>query len=67
MSDDGFAFDVSGFSVSSVHDETTDLEYWLERTPEERLKALEHIRQANYDYDPLNDRVVRFIEIKERK
>ncbi len=31
--------------------EQVDREYWLSRTPEERMKALEHIRQLAWGYD----------------
>lgn len=58
--------DRSAFSVSSFDEaEKEDQAYWLSLTPEERLAALEKMRQINYDYDPASDRIQRVIEIAE--
>lgn len=58
--------DRSAFSVSSFDEaEKEDRAYWLSLTPEERLNALEKMRQINYDYDPASDRIQRVIEIAE--
>lgn len=58
--------DRSAFSVSSFDEaEKEDQAYWLSLTPEERLNALEKMRQINYDYDPASDRIQRVIEIAE--
>ncbi len=39
--------------------------YWQSRTPEERLAALEFLRQVIYGYDPLTDRMERVLEVAE--
>ncbi len=37
--------------------EREDRTYWLSKTPEERLAALEQLRQIAYGYDPIKDRI----------
>lgn len=46
--------------------EKMDRDYWWSRTPQERMGAMERLRQMNYDYDPVTDRVQRVLEIVER-
>ena len=51
-----------------MKDENTDLDYWLSRTSDERLSAVELIRQNLYGY--LNDnppRLQRIVTIVRRK
>ena len=59
---DRSAFSVSTFSEAADEDKA----YWLSRTPQERLAALEQMRQINYGYDPVSDRIQRTIEVAER-
>jgi hypothetical protein len=40
--------------------------FWLSKTPLERLEATELMRQINYGYDPLTDRVQRVLTVVER-
>ncbi|MBI3118646.1 MAG: hypothetical protein HYZ00_08165 [Candidatus Hydrogenedentes bacterium] len=49
---DLFEFDKTAFSVCDLHDLGNELEFWLSRTPEERLAAVEYLRQMTYGYDP---------------
>jgi hypothetical protein len=52
------------FSVSSLAEaERADLEYWRQRTPDERLEALELSRQIAYGYDPTARRLSQFFEV----
>jgi hypothetical protein len=60
-----FRLDKSAISVDTIDNETDDLDYWLARTPDERLAAMELMRQINYDYDPIADRVSRVLEVVE--
>ena len=46
--------------------EAEDRAYWLQKTPTERLAALELLRQMNYGYDPATARLPRSFEILER-
>jgi len=59
--------DRTAFSICDVGDEGTDLEYWLSRPPEERLAAVEYLRQMMYGYDPATARMERVLEIDDLK
>ena len=61
-----FRLDKFTFSIGSRHDEPHELVYWLSKTPNERLAAMELMRQINYDYDPITDRVSRVLEVIEQ-
>ena len=54
--------DRTSFVVTSLH-ESDEKEYWLSKTPEERLQALELMRQIVYGYDPATARLQRVLEI----
>ena len=55
------------FSVGLLTDHSEEMQYWLARTPEERLEALEQIRQILYGYNPATTRLQRILEIAELK
>jgi hypothetical protein len=57
--------DKSAFSVVSLTDEPDDLSYWLSKTPQERLEAVELLRQINYGYDPTTARFQRVFGVDE--
>jgi len=59
---DRFVFLVSSFAEAEEEDQA----HWLSRTPQERLASLEHMRQINYAYDPVSDRIQRTLEVAER-
>jgi hypothetical protein len=59
--------DKSAFSVASLTDELDEKQYWLSRSPYERLLALEVMRQIVYGYDPSTERLQRVLEIVEHK
>lgn len=40
-----------------------DVEYWRKQPIEKRLEAIERLRQINYGYDSVNDRLPRILEI----
>lgn len=51
------------FEVVSIEDaDRIDREFWLSKTPEERLQAMEIMRQITYNYDP-TERLQRVFEI----
>lgn len=60
---DTFKMDKSALSVASISEETDDKEYWHAKTPQERLEAVELMRQINYGYDPATTRLQRVLEI----
>ena len=61
------ALDRTAFSVCELGDEGNDLQYWLSRPPEERLAAVEFLRQMMYGYDPVTARVERILEVDDLK
>ena len=64
---DTFRVDKETFSVLSSFEEAaeTDKAYWHSKTPQERMAALELMRQINYGYYPATERVQRVLEIVE--
>ena len=61
-----FKFDKSAFSISTLGEKPNDRAYWLSRPPQERFAAMELMRQINYDYDPVTDRIQRVLEVVQR-
>jgi hypothetical protein len=56
--------DKTAFSVVSLHDaKRDDFEYWLSKTPLERLRGIEMIRQALYGYSPDTERFQRVFSV----
>jgi hypothetical protein len=62
-----FKLDKNAFQVSSIRDESDEKSYWLSKTPEERLQAMELMRQINYGYNPITARLQRVLEVVKRK
>jgi hypothetical protein len=56
-------FDLSAFSVIPLSREPQDRDYWLSKTPLQRLEALELMRQTFYGYDPATARLQRVLTI----
>ncbi len=55
--------DKEAFAVRSLADEGNDRQYWWSKSPEERLFALEMMRQIMFGYDPLTDRLQRVLTV----
>jgi len=68
MEEDHFPrLDKTVFSLVSLEEADDDeVEFWLSKTPYERLDALETLRQIFYGYDPITARLQRLFEIAER-
>ena len=64
---DTFKVDKGTLSVLSSFEEAAaaDKAYWHSKTPQERLEALELMRQINYGYDPVTDRLQSVLEVVE--
>jgi hypothetical protein len=62
---DRTSLDRSAFSIGSLDDDREEVEYWRARTPEERMEALELMRQIIYGYDPATTRLQRVFEVAE--
>ncbi len=59
--------DKTVFSVISLEEADEDeMEYWLSKTPYERLEALETLRQIFYGYNANTTRLQRILEFTER-
>ncbi len=59
--------DKTAFSTASLLEPSDENAYWHSRTPYERLKALELMRQIVYGYDPSATRLQRVLEIAHLK
>jgi len=66
MIDDASSLDRSAFSVTTLSGQSDDRAYWQSQSPEQRLKAVEQLRQLNYDYDP-SERLQRVLEVTQRE
>ena len=64
---DAFKMDKEKFSVLCSFEEAdaADKAYWHSKTPQERMEALELMRQINYGYDPTTERLQRVLEVAE--
>ena len=64
---DTFRVDKEVLSVLSSFEEAAedDKAYWHSKSPQERLEALELMRQINYGYDPTTERLQRVLEVAE--
>jgi len=59
--------DRRSFSVIAIEDQDrADKEYWMSKTPRERLEGIEAIRQVLYGYDAATARLQRVLEITRR-
>jgi hypothetical protein len=67
MNKDFLKLDKKSFSVVSLQESDNDIEYWLSRTPEERIIAVEFLRQLIFNYDPSTERLQRVFETAEFK
>jgi hypothetical protein len=64
---DSIKVDKTALSVSRLADQGDDKAYWLSRTPEERLQAVEFLRQLNYGHDQSTARLQRVLEVTQLK
>lgn len=55
--------DKTVFSISSLDDNLEESSYWLSKTPQERIAAIELFRQINYGEDAVTQRLQRFFEV----
>ncbi len=60
-----YQMDKSAFTVAALTDEPDERNHWATKTPEERLAALEFMRQLMYGYDPATVRLQRVLEVAE--
>jgi hypothetical protein len=67
MDKDLLRIDRKVFSVGLMSEIEKDLTYWLSKTPEERIEAVEFLRQLIFGYDPATERLQRVFETAEFK
>jgi hypothetical protein len=67
MEPDEFRVDRIAFSVVCLEEADDDLEYWLSKTPQERLRGVELSRQALYGYRDPAPRLQRVLTIAQLK
>lgn len=60
---DEFTIDKTVFSIVDSHDISEEKAYWLKKSPQERLAAVEFMRIINYGEDATAQRLSRFFEI----
>lgn len=65
MSDLQYTMDKTCFSVGSFDEESDEKAFWLSKTPQERIQALEYMRQMLYGYNPITDRLQRILTVVE--
>ena len=53
------------FTLHNLLDEQSDLIYWLNQSPQDRISAIEMMRKINYGYDIITTRLQRFFEVVE--
>lgn len=62
-----FHVDRTALSMTALDDDSNDLNYWLSKTPDQRMEALEMLRQVIYGYDPAEVRLQRILEVVDLK
>jgi hypothetical protein len=62
---DTVRLDRSAFAIGTLDEEGDDRRYWQARSPQERMEALELMRQIIYGYDPATTRLQRIFAIAE--
>lgn len=67
MDKDLFWIDRKVFSVVLMSEIEKDLTYWFSKKPEERIEAVEFLRQLIFGYDPATERLQRVFETAEFK
>jgi hypothetical protein len=58
--------DKTKISISDSFDNSEEKEYWLSRTPQERIQHIERLRRINYG-DKATERLQRVLEVIECK
>ena len=60
---DSVRIEKTAFSVASLFDESDEKDYWLSKTPYERLEAIEVMREIIYGYSPSTTRLQRVLTV----
>lgn len=57
--------DRSAFEIASIDEHESERQYWRAKSAQERMQALELMRQIIYGYDPATTRLQRVFEVVE--
>ncbi|MCG8583329.1 MAG: hypothetical protein MI757_01285 [Pirellulales bacterium] len=60
---EGHRLDRTSINMSPLIDEPSDVAFWANKTPSERLAAMEYLRVINYGYDPATARLSKVLKI----
>jgi len=63
---DNVTVDRNAISVDALHDEPDERRWWWQRTPLERLAAIEVMRQVVYGRAAVDGRLQRVVEVVQR-
>jgi hypothetical protein len=55
--------DKTALTITTLTGEPSDRDFWLSKTSEERLAAVELLRAINYGYDPATARLQRVLTV----
>ena len=64
---DEYRLDRTQFSVGSLDEPSDEKAFWLSKTPAERLRAQEYLRQVAYGHDAATARLQRVLEVAQRE
>ena len=68
MKNDDFPkVDKSYFKITGLTDKSDETAFWQSKRPQERLEAIEIIRQIIYGYNPSTTRLQRVLEIAQQE
>jgi hypothetical protein len=56
----------TAFTVTSLFERSDEKSHWLSKSPYERLRAVELMRQIIYGYNPSAARLQRVLEVAQR-
>jgi hypothetical protein len=59
--------DRNAFSICPLYEESDEKTFWAQKSPLERLEALERMRQILYGYDPATTRLQRVLTVAQRE
>ena len=59
--------DKTAFAIGHLRDPDDEKAFWLAKSPQERLAAIEIMRRIVYGYDPAITRLQRVLEITKRE
>jgi hypothetical protein len=57
--------DKTSFSIHNLEKNQTDLSYWICKSPQDRISAIEMLRRINYGKDISTRRLQRLLKITE--